>query len=268
MITKLDKLTLSELEVLSEDFRSSEPFNYIVLDNFLEEDTALQIAKEFPNFEDPNWYSYENALEIKKATNNWNVFGPTTYQFFTHVLSDEFTEKIEKLITGDFNKSIISDIGLHGGGFHSHKSGGKLNPHLDYSIHPKNKKERVANLIVYINPNWKSEYGGKFGLWSHDSETSNPGELSKSVDCIFNRAVIFNTTQNSWHGICDELQSPEGITRNSLATYYLREPSSSADSRMKVRYAPTGDQIGDPNIEDLIKARLSNESFSSVYIKK
>lgn len=268
MITKLDKLTPLELEVLSEEFRTSKPFNYIVLDNFLEEDFANELAKEFLEFENPNWYTYENALEIKKATNNWNLFGPSTYHFFTHVLSSDFTTKIEKLITGKNDKSIIPDVGLHGGGFHSHKTGGKLNPHLDYSIHPKIKKERVANLILYINPEWKSEYGGKFGLWSHNSETSRPDELVKSVDCLFNRAVIFNTTQNSWHGICDELKSPEGITRNSLATYYLREPENSADPRMKVRYAPTKDQLGDPNIEDLIKARLSNESFSSVYIKK
>jgi hypothetical protein len=129
--------------------------------------------------------------------------------------------------------------------------------------------QRVANLILYINPNWKSEYGGSFGLWEHNKDTGMPeSQPSKIVDCIFNRAVIFNTTQNSWHGICNDISSPENLTRNSLATYYLMPPAINADERMKVKFAPTKDQIGNDSIEKLIKDRSSITTFESVYRNK
>ena len=268
MKTAIDNLTEEEINKLSEQFRSEKPFNYIVIDNFLSEEDAILIAKEFPSFDDPMWYSYENPLEIKKASNNWNSFQSKTYQYFSHVLSNEFTSKVEKILTGENIGNLKADIGLHGGGFHTHKSGGKLNPHLDYSIHPKVELQRTINLILYINPEWKSEYGGAFGLWEHNEETNSPGKIGKQIDCLFNRAVIFNTTQNSWHGICNEIKPPEDITRNSLATYYLKEPIKGTDPRMKVRYAPTEEQIGDSDIEKLIEERQSMNTFSSVYIKK
>jgi hypothetical protein len=269
MLTVLDQLSQRELLEMSKEFQNARPFNYIVLDNFLENDVALKLAAEFPNFDAENiWYEYENPLEIKKATNNWNVFPAVTYQYFKHVLSDEFTRKIEIMLFGEEHGKLVADIGLHGGGFHTHKNGGRLNPHLDYSIHPKLGLQRTANLILYINPHWKPAYGGAFGLWEHEAITDSPGELSKVVDCLFNRAVIFNTTQNSWHGICNEVSSPEGETRNSLATYYLMPPANTADPRMKVKYAPTEEQRGDKEIEKLIEERQSILTFDKVYKHK
>lgn len=269
MKTILDRLSDKEVNELSNEFRKSKPYNHIVIDNFLPEDIALKLASEFPGFEAENvWYEYDNPLEIKKATNNWNVFPPFTYQFFEHVLSESFTRKMELILFGEDRNQLKADVGLHGGGFHTHKSGGRLNPHLDYSIHPKLMLQRTANLILYINPEWKAEYGGSFGLWAHNGENNSPGELQKTVPCLFNRAVIFNTTQNSWHGICDALCPPNGLTRNSLATYYLMPPGSNADPRMKVKYAPTEDQRGDRNIEKLIEERQSIHTFDKVYKKQ
>jgi hypothetical protein len=41
-----------------------------------------------------------------------------------------------------------------------------------------------------------------------------------SVLPIFNRCVIFNTDATSYHGHPDPLNSPEEITRRSIALYY------------------------------------------------
>ncbi len=38
---------------------------------------------------------------------------------------------------------------------------------------------------------------------------------------IFNRVMIFGTTDFTYHGHPDPLQCPEGITRKSLALYYF-----------------------------------------------
>ena len=123
--------------------------------------------------------------------------------------------------------------------------------------------QRKVNIILYINPKWKADFGGTLGLWS--DKNGQPDQLVHKVDTLFNRALIFDTTQNSWHGICEEINSEFDLTRNSLATYYLTKPSTNADPRMKVKYAPREDQKGDPGIEELIVKRQSMADFQNVY---
>ena len=48
--------------------------------------------------------------------------------------------------------NLYPDCGLHGGGWHTHGVGGKLNMHPDYAIHPKSGLERQLNLIIYAQP--------------------------------------------------------------------------------------------------------------------
>jgi len=261
MITAIEKMSKPEFDKLKIEFHNNKPFNYVVIDNFLDEESALKIAEEFPNFTDDIWYDYNNPLELKKASNNWNIFKKTTYKFFTKVMSQSFTELMSNLL----NTELIPDIGLHGGGLHTHGNGGKLNHHLDYSIHPKLDLQRKVNIILYINPKWKSEYGGSLGFWSHNNESDQPDKLIKEYDCIFNRAIIFDTTQNSWHGISKPVKNDIGLTRNSLASYYLAEPTESADKRMKVKFAPTHNQKGDLKIEELIRQRQSMKGFKASY---
>lgn len=256
-ITSIEELDSNELR---NKFLDSKPFNHLVIDNFLTPYIANKIANEFPSFDDDFWYSYNNPLEIKKASNNWNVFSNFTYSYFIKVLSEEFNSLLEKIV----GCRLYPDIGLHGGGLHTHANGGRLNPHLDYSIHPKLNLQRKLNLILYVNPLWKPEYGGNLGLWD-TNEDGSPNKLVHEIDCVFNRAVIFDTTQNSWHGISKEINAPRGLNRNSLAVYYLTDKPEGADQRMKVKYAPREDQKNNPEIEDLILKRQSMEGFKSSY---
>lgn len=251
----------TDIEDLRNKFLDSKPFNHLVIDNFLPVDIANKIAEEFPSFDEDIWYSYDNPLEIKKATNNWNNFSNVTYSYFMKVLSNEFTSLLESII----GSKLYPDVGLHGGGLHTHRNGGRLNPHLDYSIHPKLDLQRKLNLILYINPLWKPEYGGNLGLWESNSDGA-PGRLVSDVECVFNRAVLFDTTQNSWHGITKEISSPDEVNRNSLAVYYLTNKPDNVDPRMKVKYAPREDQKGDSEIEELIYRRQSMENFKSSYV--
>lgn len=178
--------------------------------------------------------------------------------------SDAFCSFISKnLLKG---QATHSDPGLNGGGWHIHKSGGKLNPHLDYSLHPKLKLQRKLNIIIYMNPNWDEDWGGSLGFWGNESATS-PGDLIKSVWTKFNRAVIFDTTQNSWHGLPDLVSCPDDEARKSLAVYFLCEPPANVDQRGKALFAPTAEQEGNHEILDMIKTRSDIKTASSVYKK-
>ena len=219
------------------------PFWHCVIDDFFED--PISLAREFPAKDDPCWFRYDNPLEIKQTCNDWHHFKPETYKAFTHLLSPEFTLKLQQL-TGD---DLGPDIGLHGGGLHQHGRGGKLNVHLDYNIHPKLHLQRRLNLIVYLTPGWKPEWGGHLGLYS------DPDTLVKKVEPKFNRAIIFDT-RGSWHGLPAPLTCPQDVTRNSFAVYYLCEPSTT-DSRTRALFAPTAEQKGDADVDKLIRQRSS-----------
>jgi Rps23 Pro-64 3,4-dihydroxylase Tpa1-like proline 4-hydroxylase len=248
---------------LQQDFTAAEPFNHVVIDDFFTKEVADKIVEEFLPYDSPQWRGqWDNAVENKRLHNVWDLFPETTYQVFNYLNSPEWVNAVEQ-ITG--TPDIITDIGLNGGGLHSHKSGGHLNIHLDYSIHPKLKLRRNFNLIIYMTPNWQSEWGGGLELWSHDSETNSPKELVKTVDNQFNRAIIFNTTQNSWHGLPEKLDCPDGVTRNSLAIYYLTQPEEDTDPRMKALFAPYKDQVNDPEVLALIKRRADVNEVKKMY---
>jgi len=161
---------------------------------------------------------------------------------------------------------LYADHGLHGGGWHIHGPRGNLNPHFDYSIHPKAGLQRKLNIIIYLSKEFQpNSHGGHLGLWAHDPASNQPGALIKEVEPVFNRAVIFDTTQNSWHGMSRQLLQPEGIFRKSLAIYYLCEPAEDASRMGRALFAPRGNQKSDPEVEDLIKKRSDVEKSLDVY---
>lgn len=248
---------------LRSDFLAAKPFNHIVIDNFFLPEVAAQLAAEFPKYDSPVWNAhYNNAIEKKKACNHWDKFPAATYDVFHYLCSFEF-ENIVTQLTG--NLGVQADVGLHGGGWHAHSTSGKLNVHLDYSIHPKLQLERHYNLIVYVTPDWNPSWGGGLEVWSHDDATGKPKEMAGLIENKFNRAVLFDTTQNSWHGLPADLSCPEGTMRQSLAVYYVTPPAKDANPRGKALFAPYKDQANDPEVLELIEKRSQVATAESVY---
>jgi hypothetical protein len=227
---------------------SLDPFPHLVIDGFFEDSLARQLCDDFPPFGCDLWHTYDNAVEVKKTLNNYHAFTPSLYKFFTDINSRECISLFERLT----QCKLYPDFGLHGGGLHIHGSGGKLNTHLDYSIHPKLGLERRLNLIVYLNPEWDESWGGALGLWRDDN--GKPGELVKLIAPLFNRAVVFDTTR-AWHGLPEPITCPQGQYRKSLAVYYLCDPREGAAARNRALFAPTEAQAGDAAVMELIERR-------------
>jgi hypothetical protein len=248
-IINLDKVATASIETA--------PFSHMIIDDFFVDDVAKALEGEFPDYDSDVWLGYNNAIEVKKINSHWHKFNPLTYQVLTLLNQQE----VINLWNEKFNLSLFSDPGLHGGGWHIHKRGGKLNPHLDYNIHPKLNLQRRLNLIVYLNSHWQESWGGHLGLWQGESK---PETLVKSVVPKFNRAVIFETV-GSWHGLPEPIEAPEGQCRQSLAVYYLTEPQEGAEVRYKALFAPHGKQIGNHEVEALIEARVDMGRAKGVY---
>lgn len=257
-------INFNKIEASLKQFKYNRPFDHCVIDGFFDIKIARLLEKDFPKYENPAWYEYNNPLEHKKALNDWNIFPALTYQIFMMLNSNKMIELLEKYV----GVKLFPDIGLHGGGWHIHGQGGNLNPHLDYSIHPKCGLQRKLNIIIYLSEKLDPEINmGHLGLWSHDPIINQPKDLIKEVEPLFNRAIIFDTTQNSWHGMSQKLKVPKGIYRKSLAIYYLTIPFN-AQKNQRALYAPREDQKNNKHILEIIKLRSNKIKSLQVYKKK
>jgi Rps23 Pro-64 3,4-dihydroxylase Tpa1-like proline 4-hydroxylase len=214
-------------EQLSFNYKNSLPFPHIVIDNFLEKKIAEIAYNELSKFNvwdhDPTDYSklaqqnkffmpspnYKEDLELMKKDS------VTAFQILQFLNSDITLRFLEKL-TGV--KNLIPDPTFTGGGYHKIKAGGKLAIHADYNIHPHTKLHRRINLLVYLNPNWIEEWGGNLELWN-----KNLTEKTHAIAPMFNRAVIFNITDDAYHGHPEPLSCPDNQARYSMALYYFTE---------------------------------------------
>ena len=74
--------------------------------------------------------------------------------------------------------------------------------HVDFNIDRKLRLDRRLNLLVYLNFDWKEEWGGSLELWDKEVKVKY-----KSYLPIANRVVLFSTTDTSFHGHPDPLTS-------------------------------------------------------------
>ena len=97
--------------------------------------------------------------------------------------------------------------------------GGFLNVHTDFLTHTKRRNwSRRINLILYLNKDWQEEWNGNLELWDDDLK-----HCVQSVAPAFNRCVIFNTLEKSYHGHPHKLCCPPDQNRKSLLLYYYRD---------------------------------------------
>jgi len=194
-------------------YMNAKPFPHIILDNFFDSDLIESVLAEFPKPGEIQWQTFNSAHEIKLASATDASFGPLTRLFMYHLNSITFLEFVGR-ITGIDN--LIPDPSFEGGGLHQIVRGGKLGVHADFNRHRKFDLDRRLNLLLYLNKDWREEYGGHLQLWDR-----NMSRCEAKVLPIFNRMMIFGTTDFTYHGHPDPLQCPESMTRKSLALYYF-----------------------------------------------
>jgi len=194
-------------------FLSAKPFPHIVFDDFLDPALLELVLTEFPQPGQIQWQRFDNAREIKLASAAEATFGPVTRLLLYHLNSVTFLEFLSQ-VTGIEN--LIPDPSFEGGGLHQIVRGGKLGVHADFNKHRSYQLDRRLNLLLYLNKDWREEYGGHLELWDR-----NMSHCERRVLPLFNRVMVFGTTDFTYHGHPDPLRCPEGMTRKSLALYYF-----------------------------------------------
>jgi len=223
--------TSRSLFQLARQYKASTPFPHIHFNHFLDQETAAAMAREFPDYTSSAWIRYKHANENKNGLNLRELFPPRIGNVVDALNSPPFLSWLCEL-TGISN--LIADPDLEGGGLHQSSRGGFLNVHTDFSVHHHHPEwKRRVNLILYLNPEWQSSWGGELEFWEQDMK-----RCIVSYAPLLNHAVIFATDRNSLHGFPEPLRCPQGISRKSLALYYYTFAGSGPSAGRSTQYRP------------------------------
>jgi hypothetical protein len=195
------------------------PFPHIIKYNLIEPSLLHNVKVEYDELlekmtcgDSSGWKHYDNPLEKKHS---FNILADTVYisAMIATLGTPAFVQSLRE--TFQIEDELELDRDLYGAGLHNHPTGGYLCTHLDYEINPVTYKKRWLNLILYLNDDWKEEYNGDTELWNSD-RTLCQGRVYP--EC--NKALIFQTTDSSWHGLSRPIRCPPNTSRKTIALYY------------------------------------------------
>ena len=198
-------------EPYAEAYQSATPYNHGCIDNFLPPEVLERVRADLASLPEAQ-DSYDRAQERLKTSYN-----PERLPFYTKALFHAFNSRpfiffLEKM-TGI--KGLIPDPYYAGAGIHKVANGGHLDIHADFNLHEPMQLERRLNVLIYLNPDWKEEWGGSFEVWNKEMTTKEASFVP-----IYNRMVCFSTGSDTFHGNPAPVNHPEGKPRMSIALYY------------------------------------------------
>jgi len=228
---------------LREAYAGAEPFPHAVIDGFFPGPVAARIINEFPPLDAERWND-SGAGNPQRQGKHMSLreehFSPFLRSVLYQLNGDAFLRFVET-VTGIAHLIPDPDIGHT---LRHFERGGCLGIHTDFNWHRRLELHRRVNLIVYLNRDWRDEYGGHLELWD-DAMT----RCVRRIAPIANRAVLFATNDRTPHGFPDALACPPGETRKTIQLYYYTsarpQPEKAAPHRTLFRHRP-GEAVAAP----------------------
>lgn len=210
------------LPSLHASFSRGHPFPHLVLDDIFDPLELMRLHGEVPDLGSSVWTLWGSGgeescgpLNSKRGISALLLLGEATGRFLRRLNSEAFVADLRE-ITGE--PELCVDHTFNGGGLHCTGCGGRLRVHADKVRHPRPALfDQAINLILFIQPHWREDWGGELEFWSRDAN-----EKCASVSPRFNRLVLFRSDRESFHGHPQPVTCPEGVYRTSLAVYYYR----------------------------------------------
>jgi Rps23 Pro-64 3,4-dihydroxylase Tpa1-like proline 4-hydroxylase len=190
------------------------PFPSFCIDGFLDETFAERVHDAFP--------SYKEALRVGRSFSAVNEQGKVQVTD-ARAFAEPIAELNRALAAPEFRAilgevfglpRLLADEQLVGGGIHQTGPRGHLDVHVDFNYIAERQLHRRLNILIYFNKGWEPDWGGNIELWDERVKTCH-----HSFSPIFNRCVVFETNEKSYHGVT-AVKCPEGRARKSFAAYY------------------------------------------------
>ncbi len=199
-------------EPLQAEYTRAAPFPHIAIDGLFEDQVLEGVLRDFPAPGEGSWRKFDNPREKKAGFDYRTRVGENLQRFLYFLSSAPVLEFLEALTGID---GLVPDPYFGGAGPHQSMRGGFLKVHADFNWHPKLRLDRRVNMLIYLNKDWREEYGGHLELWDRDVT-----RCEQKILPIWNRIAIFNTTDFSFHGHPTPLACPEETSRKSISMYY------------------------------------------------
>ncbi len=259
-VKEVNPAIVEQRQELARRYRANRPFRHVVLDDFLDPVFCRRLLAEFPAFDERRAFNENDQIGGKATQQEVAALGPA-YRSLDVLVRGPAFRGLVSTITGI--ERLQYDPEYVGGGTHENRHGQELDPHVDFNFHPRSNQHRRLNLILYLNDEWRPEWGGCLDL--HLDPYRPPGEDTiERIVPEFNRCVIFETTERSWHGFEPIKLPPDrrDRTRKSLALYYYTNERPAAETAAPhstiyvERHLPTEIEAGEPlSAEDLERIR-------------
>lgn len=221
----------------AEAFRNAPYFPHVVIDDFLDPAACQALLDAFPGYEAKHATNELGEVGRKAVREQVRGLGPSFAALDDTVRSEDFTQLMSR-ITGI--PDLLYDAEYVGGGTHDNLNGTELDVHVDFNYHPRTDWHRRLNLILFLNPEWEASWGGCLSL--HRNPWSPEQDEHVSVVPVMNRAVLFETSERSWHGFT-KITLPEDEaerSRKSFALYFytLDRPADETAPAHATVYVP------------------------------
>lgn len=217
----------------SKAYQKQAPFPHVIIDDFLAYNHAKTLANEFRSIDlksSPGWSHYEHENTKRWRMEN-DLYMTGSFRELAWFLNSRIFLLFLESVTG--LNSLIGDPYFIGGGLMASEHGGFLNMHADFNWHHKLQLWRHLNFILYLTPDWDSNWGGELVLSSQYDRN-----ITK-ISPVFNRAVVFNVDDTCIHGQPDPLKTPPHIRRTLFSSFYYStsKPSQTSEEPHFTKYS-------------------------------
>lgn len=255
---------IGSLEVEPSVYQAMYPYPYTLQDNILNEKFAKDLQHEILNIPTDAWDRYSNPFEAKYTLRDKLAFPPHLCTLFEELQSANFINKISD-ITG---YKLMADNTRNFWGVHKYDDGDKLDIHVDAGLHPITKQKKQVTFGIYLSSNWKEEYGCKLEIWRGDNAISNDAKIHERVATIspfFNRMIMFNCNDYSWHGNPEMCKCQDNAKRIFITISYLSDNYSDLNKRQKAFFVARPGDPDDPKKDEMRILRADPARYTEVY---
>lgn len=181
----------NERERLQAEFGQPGRVPTFAVDDLLPEEWAHEIYRAFP---EQGRMRFKNTIRERKHISAQMSDHPPILEETVYAFQQPEVVSVVADITG--LKGLEPDAELYAGGISAMGKGSYLKPHLDNSHDADQQRYRALNLLYYVTPDWKPEYGGSLEVWDQ-----GPGGQPRALPSSFNRLVVMATNRTSWHSV-------------------------------------------------------------------
>lgn len=229
------------------------PYPHLMIEDILDETFAKAIQEEILNIQNDDWDRYNNPFEKKYTLRNKTNFPRYTAKLFEILESDKFINIISEIV----GIKLYKDEYRHFLGVHKYDDNDYLDIHVDAGIHPMNKMKKQVTLGIYLSKDMSESNNGQLELWSGDNSSYHYAKIFKknvSIAPLFNRLILFECNDYSWHGNPNRVICKNGEKRIFVTLSYLSEEHKSGkylNNRQKAFFVPRPEETYDENKDKL-----------------